>query len=106
MKILLDENLPHGLRQHLVGHDAFTVSYLGWSGTKNGELIRRAADDGFDAMLTLDDGVAYQQNLTALPIAIVIVSSISNDLDDLLPLVPALLRALSGVSPKQIVRVP
>jgi hypothetical protein len=102
MKILLDENLPHGLRQHLVGHEAFTVSYLGWSGTKNGELIRRAADNGFDAMLTLDDGVAYQQNLTTLRIAI----SMSNDLDDLLPLVPAILQALSAVSPKQVVRVP
>jgi predicted nuclease of predicted toxin-antitoxin system len=34
MKILLDENLPHELRRLLPGHDAFTVAYLGWSGTK------------------------------------------------------------------------
>ena len=26
MKLLLDENLPHKLRQHLPGHDVFTIT--------------------------------------------------------------------------------
>ena len=47
MKVLLDENLPHDLR-HLLAppHDVVTVAYLGWSGMKNGVLMRRAADGG------------------------------------------------------------
>jgi hypothetical protein len=106
VKVLLDENLPHDLRHHLVGHDAFTVTYVGWSATKNGELLRRAADAGFDAMLTMDDGVAYQQNAATLPVAVVILSASSNDIDDLLPLVPAILACLGGLKSKSIVRVP
>jgi hypothetical protein len=37
VKVLLDENLPHRLRSRLGSHEAFTVSYMGWAGLKNGE---------------------------------------------------------------------
>ena len=106
MKILLDENLPHELRHHLAGHDVFTVAYMGWSGTKNGALLARAAQDGFDAFITMDNGVAYQQNPASLPLSVVILSAPSNDISDLLPLVPELLRRLSTLSARTIARVP
>lgn len=106
MKLLLDENLPHELRHHLVGHDVFTVSYLGWSGTKNGALLARAAQDGFDVFVTMDNGVAYQQNPASLPLSVVILSAGSNDISDLLPLIPALLQCLSTLSPRTLGRVP
>jgi hypothetical protein len=106
VKILLDENLPHDLRHHLPGHEIFTTRYMGWSGVANGELLHLAAAQAFDAMLTLDNGVAYQQNIQSLPIAVVILSAVSNDLTDLLPLVPAILAALSTLTSKTIVRVP
>jgi hypothetical protein len=106
MKILLDENLPHELRHHLVGHDAFIVAYMGWSGTKNGALLPRAAQAGFDAFVTLDNGVAYQQNSATLPLGVVILSAASNDISDLHPLVPDLLRSLSAPLPRTIMRVP
>lgn len=105
MKILLDENLPHALRHELASHDVCTVTYLGWSGIKNGELIQRAANDGFDAMLTMDDGVEYQQNLATLPIAVVILEATSNDFDDLKTLLPTLKDALAALKPRSIVRV-
>jgi hypothetical protein len=54
MRLLLDENLPHDFRHHLTGHDAFTVAYMGWAGTKNGDLLRLAAGAGFEAMLTME----------------------------------------------------
>jgi hypothetical protein len=106
VKLRLDENLPHELRHHLAAHDVFTVRYMGWSGISNGELLRRAADDGFDAMVTLDSGVRYQQNVATLPLAVVILSAPSNDISDLLPLVPALLAALTALAPRTLVRVP
>lgn len=43
MKILLDENMPHDLRHFLPGHEVFTVAYMQWTGTRNGELLARAA---------------------------------------------------------------
>lgn len=46
MRVLLDENLPHQLRSILLGGiEAVTVSYLGWKGIENGELLRIAADE-------------------------------------------------------------
>ena len=106
MKIVLDENLPHELRHQLVGHDVFTVAYMGWSGTKNGALLARAAQDGFDAFVTMDNGVGYQQNPASLPLSVIILSAPSNDMSDLLPLVPGLLRCLTTMSPRTIGRVP
>jgi hypothetical protein len=73
MKLLLDENLPHVLRNELPGHACFTVSYMGWSGIENGELLRRATSEGFDAFLTKDANVQYEQNLTNFPIAVVVL---------------------------------
>jgi hypothetical protein len=106
MKVLLDENLPHDLRKLLPGHDVFTVAYLGWAGVKNGELLRRAAADGFDVMITNDNGVPYQQNLQTLAVALIVLSSPSNDIDDLRPLVPDILRRLQSLVPRTVVRVP
>ncbi len=106
MKVLLDENLPHALRRELGSHDVFTVAYMGWSGTRNGVLLRKAADAGFEVMITLDDGVEYQQNQQTLPLAVMILSAASNDIDDLSPLVPAILLRLETLTPQAITRVP
>lgn len=106
MKLLLDENLPHELRNHLPGHDCFTVAYLGWSGTKNGALLQRAAAHGFDVMITMDNGVRYQQNVQTLPLAVLILAAPSNDFDDLKPLVPEILRRLASITPRTIAQVP
>ncbi|HWB54244.1 MAG TPA: hypothetical protein VG722_08625 [Tepidisphaeraceae bacterium] len=105
MKVLLDENLPHELRHHLAKHDPFTVHYMGWTGVKNGALLSKAAGADFDVMLTMDNGVPNQQNVAALPVALVIISAPSNDMEDLAPLVPKILKVLSAVQPKTIAYV-
>ena len=105
MKVLLDENLPHDLRHELVGHQVFTVQYMGWSGTKNGALLAKAAADGFDVLVTMDNGVQYQQNVAKLPISVVIVEAPSNDISDLIRLVPNLLAVLTRLAPKSIAQV-
>jgi hypothetical protein len=105
MKVLLDENLPHALRAELPGHDVFTVQYLGWSGTKNGRLLAQAVNAGFDVMLTMDDGVAYQQNIATLRLAVIVLQAISNDIDDLRPLLPRLRRQIKRIRPGIVVRI-
>ena len=105
MKVLLDENLPHGLRAALAGHDVFTVQYLGWSGMRNGVLLAQAATAGFDVMVTMDNGVAYQQNLATLPVAVVVLTAASNDMADLRPLVPRLLQAIDSIAPRTIITI-
>jgi hypothetical protein len=101
--VLLDENLPHVLRHELVGHDVFTVRFQGWSGMKNGELLRTAAAAGFDVMVTNDSGVPYQQNAASLSLSVVVLQARSNDIEDLRPLVPRLLDALRALTPRSIV---
>lgn len=76
MKVLLDENLDHALRRLLGQHEVVTVTYMGWTGLKNGELLRAAEDNGIDVLLTGDQSLSYQQNLTGRHLAIVVVSVI------------------------------
>jgi predicted nuclease of predicted toxin-antitoxin system len=76
VKVLLDENLPHRLRNHLGSHEVFTVRYQGWSGLKNGELLQTAETDGFEVFLTGDQTMSHEQNLTGRQIAIVVLSAI------------------------------
>jgi predicted nuclease of predicted toxin-antitoxin system len=105
VKLLLDENLPHQLRHELPGHDCFTVAFLGWCGVENGELLARAAAAGFDALVTKDAKLEYEHNLTNLPIAVVILHAASNDIDDVRPLLPALLIALKSLPSKAITHI-
>lgn len=90
MRILLDESIPRRLGALLVGHEATTVPKSGWAGIKNGKLLALAAPK-FDVFLTADRNVEFQQNLSALPIAILIVLAKSNRMEDVRPLVPEIL---------------
>jgi hypothetical protein len=105
MRLLLDENLPHQLRLEISGHDCSTVAYMGWSGVANGELLRKAANAGFEAVLTKDANLQYEQNLVNLPVAVVILHAATNDMDDIRPLLPALHSALSNLTPNQVTHV-
>lgn len=102
MKILLDECVHVELRNHIAGHEVFTVAYMKWKGTKNGALLARAIADGFEAFVTTDRGVAYEQHITATPLTVMVLHAKSNDLDDLLPLVAPLLTALNHAKPATV----
>ncbi|MFN7920783.1 MAG: hypothetical protein U0Q16_11835 [Bryobacteraceae bacterium] len=75
MKVLIDEDLDHRLRRRLDPHEVFTVQYLGWSGLKNGELLRVAEQYGIDVFVTGDQELQYQQNLRERQMAIVVLSA-------------------------------
>jgi hypothetical protein len=104
VRALLDECVPRKLRRELPGHDVKTVAELGWSGTKNNALLRLAAAE-FDVLLTVDQGIPYQQNLPGLDLALVIVRAPSNDINDLRPKMPEVLRVLEMIQPGQVVYV-
>ena len=104
MRILLDENLPRKLKWSLEASETLTVPERGWGGIKNGRLLRLAAAE-FDVLLTMDRGVEYQQNLEGLELCLVVLSAVSNDIDDLLPLVPLIHVALSEVGPGRVLHV-
>ena len=104
MRLLLDESVPRRFQRSLPDHEVRTVVGMGWSGVKNGKLLELAANE-FDAFLTVDKNLPYQQNLVALPIAVIVLDSLSNELSALLPLVPSLERALASLTPRTYICV-
>jgi hypothetical protein len=97
VKVLLDENLDHALRRLLGQHEVATVTYMGWAGLKNGELLRAAEDNGIEVLLTGDQSLGYQQNLTSRHLAIVVVSVIQ--LPILKQYLPQILAAIDRAVP-------
>jgi predicted nuclease of predicted toxin-antitoxin system len=96
MRLLLDECVPARLGRALSKHQVSTVVNEGWSGIKNGKLLGLAAGS-FDAFITVDKNLPYQQNTATLPIAVLVLDAVSNELPYLLPLLPALERALDAL---------
>ncbi len=47
----------------LIGHDVRTVQQEGWAGVTNGELLARAAGNGFEVFLTADQNLRFQQKI-------------------------------------------
>ena len=104
MRILLDEDLPRRLAAMLVGHEVSTVQRSGWTGIKNGKLPGLAASE-FDVFLTMDGNLEFQQNLSTLPIAVLVVEAVSNRMEHHVPLVPGILRELDHIPPKSLRKV-
>jgi hypothetical protein len=104
VRLLLDESLPHDLARELIGHDVHTVVGEGWAGLQNGELLRRA-EATFDVFLTMDQNLPYQQNLSAIAMAVVLIRARSNRMADLQPLLQALLAAITAAKPGEVHRV-
>jgi predicted nuclease of predicted toxin-antitoxin system len=104
MRLLLDECVPARLRQALPTHDVSTVVQAGWSGIKNGKLLALAAT-GFDALITVDKNLVYQQHVASLPVAVLVLDAPSNELHHLLPLVPMLEAALAQLQARTLLTI-
>lgn len=74
MNILLDECTPHAVKKRLPHLAIRTVQEMGWSGVKNGELLK-LAEQQFDVFITTDKNLRYQQNLAAIKLAFVLLPS-------------------------------
>ena len=93
MKVLLDECVDWRLLRDLAVHDVRTARQMGWSELKNGTLLRMASAH-FDAFVTVDRNLAFQNHVVDVPIAVVVLRARTNRLADLRLLVPDLLVAL------------
>lgn len=104
MRILLDENLDWRLVRFLPGHEVKSVPRLGWAGLKNGKLLMRA-NENFDVLITMDNPMVSQQNLSKFKIAVVVLRAPSNRLADTSPLMPKVLALLPHLKPGKVARV-
>lgn len=104
MRVLLDECVPRQLKRDLHGHSVRTVGEMRWAGVKNGELLRRAVRE-FDAVVTTDRRMEFQQNVRSIGMRVVVIIAARNDVDILRPLMPRVLQALKAVRPGEVRRV-
>ena len=95
MRILFDECVPKRLYKLLPGHDIKTVQEAGWTGVKNGELLKKASES-FEVLISVDRNLAFQQNLRNLAIPVLVMHSATNRLKDLERHVPEILQLLQS----------
>src|ERR1044072_6775980 len=76
MRILFDHGPPPPLRRILTGHSVSTAYEMGWAGLANGALLT-AAEAAFDALVTTDQNLGYQQNLDGRRLAILVLPTTS-----------------------------
>ena len=104
MRVLLDEQLPLDLSVEFPGHLVHTVVSRGWAGIKNGDLLGRMGGQ-YDVLVTMDRGIEFQHRVAALPFGIVVVRARSNRMQDLKPLVPAIMAAVDASTPGFVQRI-
>jgi predicted nuclease of predicted toxin-antitoxin system len=106
MKILLDECLPVDFRHSFPTHDTHSTQWAGLKGKKNGELLRAAELAGYDVLLTVDQAIPHQRSSAGRRLSIILVRARTNQIEDLLPLVDAIILALETIQPGQTVAIP
>lgn len=102
MRILLDENFPLPLVKDFAGHECSHVVSLGWSGTKNGELLRMAEAAGYQVLVTFDDGIPKDHNISIRQISVFVVQPEGQGVSKTRALVGEILDALDSCGPGQV----
>ena len=97
----MDSNLPRAFAGHLPGHRIETTHQRGWSDLDDGPLLDRAELE-YDAFVTMDQNLRYQQNLRGRSLRIILVRAVSNRLPILADAGPAVLRALAEMAPGEL----
>jgi len=93
------------LAADLTGHDATTVRAQRWLGLRNGVLLRAAVDAGFQAFITNDSSIEFQQNVKRIGIAVIAIDGFRNRIQDLRPLIPRILGYLASIQPGQVITI-
>ena len=75
MRILFDHGTPAPLQSFFTEHSVYKAKDLGWDTLSNGELLKAAEKAGFHVLLTTDKNIRFQQNLSKLSIAVVVLGN-------------------------------
>lgn len=102
MRVLLDECVKRYLKRDFTGHEVFTVEEAGFKGLKNGRLLQ-VMSGHFDVLVTVDQNLRYQQNLSAYTLAIIVLKARRSTYPMLKPLMSELLERLVTVKPGEVI---
>jgi hypothetical protein len=96
--------LPKKLKRLLPGHEVLTVVEKGWAGKRNGDLLVLAQAE-FDALLTVDRNLRFQQRVARFEIGVIVLAAPNNTLEALQPLLPAVLLSLESLKNGQVLEL-
>ena len=106
MKLLFDESMPRPLGACFPkSFEIRTVQRMGWAGRSNGDLLRLAAAHEFDAFVTADRGIEYQQNLDNLPLPVIVLIASRTRVQELRPLIAQVVDLITGNLQRRVYRV-
>ena len=104
MKVLFDQGTPAPLRDHLPEYSVDTLTAKGWSDKDNGELLDLAEREGYEILVTTDQNLRHQQNLTGRRIGVVVLLSTAWPAVRLRA--TDIRKAIAGVRPGEVLEVP
>lgn len=101
-RVLFDENMPRKLRRDLPEFYIRTAQEQGWSAYQSGHLLKQLTD-AFDVLVTIDQNVRHQQNLSKYNVGVVAIEIPDTRLVFLRQLLPEIREAIAAVKPGQLV---
>ena len=81
------------------------VPRMGWAGCSNGDLLRLSTDQEFDAFITADQGIEYQQNMNNLSLPMIVLIARQIRVRELRPLVAQVVELINGDLQRRVYRV-
>ena len=106
MKLLLDEQIPRNLAKSFPSNVLVSnVQAEGWAGAQNGELLHLAHSREFDALISADKNISYQQNKSELPISVLVFYVSRLRIEELEPLIPEAVLQLEKLSAPAFIRI-
>ena len=104
MKVLFDHGTPAPLRGYIPEHAVDTAAEKGWSELGNGELLDQAEREDYELLITTDQRIRYQQNLSRRSMAIIVLCS--NRWPDVRLRMEEIRTAISEIKPGELKEVP
>ena len=101
--MLFDVNIPRPLLKELHGHQVITAQSMNWGELENGALLDAAEKAGFNALVTADKNLLYQQKLSGRHIGIIVLPG--NKLRELRAIAPRICAALEALKPGDFVEI-
>lgn len=105
MRVLLDECVPGPLHKYFTAYPVSSVKLMGWQGKKNGVLLSLMKEHGFTILITIDQNMRYQQNLSAAGIALIVIKARSNKTKYLLPAIPQVYATLNTIGVGDVIEI-
>ena len=104
MLVTVDKGMLKHLHRELFAHKVETAQERGWDTSSDCDLLDRAEETGFEALVTTDQGTRYQQNMTNRRVAVVVL--MNTTWPCISKRTEAVLQELDGNQPSEVREVP